>query len=198
MTPDSFSAWLSPGAVAIAMCLGALIIIASVRDGWLSKSFVWATVFYGTVGAIMVLSPKWTTVAFEFKDFKAQIANLEDEKRSLQENVNSLKTQIAEVSELGSLGNVSAKQALAQIDKTRASVDWAKFLPTTNSGIKIAVQPNDMSVMQAISSDLNVPAEDIERVLNSKNYTLLKSLSQADLSKLPPSSLWFNPTDRTE
>jgi len=197
MTPESFGAWISPSALATAVGLGALIIVASVRDGWISKSFVWTTVSFGIVGAVMVLSPRWTSLAFEYKGFKGQIAELQEENNNLLANVNSLRSQIAEVSELGSLGNVNAQQALAQINKTRASVDWANFLPSPNSGIKIAVQPNDIPTMQAISSDLNIPTDDLERILKAKNYTLLKSISQTDLSKLPPSSLWFNPAEHT-
>ncbi|MGO1160522.1 hypothetical protein ACTOV4_01025 [Brucella sp. C7-11G] len=195
MTPSELNSWLLPVALLLSMLFGASMIGASVRNGWLTRSIVWASVVYVSVGALLLLSPRWTTIAFEYKDFKAQIAELETEKTNLSQTVSSLESQIAAVSELGMLRNVTAKQAVAQIDRTRNLVDWAGFLPALNSGIKVAVQPNDQ-MMREVSSDLNVPAEDIIKILNSKNYTLLTNASDAELSKLPPSSLWFNTTER--
>ncbi|PRA56678.1 hypothetical protein CQ062_08490 [Ochrobactrum sp. MYb68] len=198
MTPDSINSWLSPAALLLAILLGASMISLSVRTGWLTKSIVWSLVVYGGVGAVLLMSPKWTTIALEYKDFKTQISQLEDEKSILQTTVSSLQDQIAKVAELNSLDNATAKQALATIDRARETVGWAKFLPATNNGIRIAVPSNDQIMMNSVSADLSIPESDIARILASKKYTLLQTVSEADLSKLPPSSLWFNPSDKKQ
>jgi hypothetical protein len=95
MTPELFGSWMLQVAMMLCVVAGLAMTIVAVRTGWILKAIAWTTLGFGATGAVMILAPKWTEVVFEYKDFKARIAELEDANATLVAQATNYQKQIA-------------------------------------------------------------------------------------------------------
>lgn len=193
MTPEQFGNWLPPVSIAACMVAGFAIVIVSARTGWVQQALKWATVSFAAIGALLVLTPKWNQVAVEYKDFKATISKLEEEKASLVAQNATLNSQISLVSYLGQADYKSAKDAVDQIEKTKSQVLWADFLPSSPGSFAISVSPESPEFTSVLANKLNVTETDVTRAFDDTGFTILKAPTVGELSNTPASKLWVSP-----
>ncbi|RTL70600.1 MAG: hypothetical protein EKK41_12200 [Hyphomicrobiales bacterium] len=192
MTPMAYSAWLFQASLSACVVAGVALVIVSVRTGWIAKAIAITTAIYGVAGGFMILSPKWSEVVFEYKDFKTRIAQLETDNKALADNNEDLNKQIRIVSAIGNVINGNAKEAVSKIDETRNSVEWAAgFLPASDEAYRLAVSPNDPSFANKIAAELNTSPEAVTKAFDSSGYTILKRPTSKELENTGAAALWI-------
>ncbi|MGF7004758.1 hypothetical protein [Aminobacter sp. BE322] len=195
MTPELLGEWLLPVALAACILGGLAIVFVSVRTGWVKQAISWATVSFGLIGAVMILSPKWTTFAIEWGDLKATVAKLQDENRKLAAENGNLTSQIAQVSSLARSDFASAQDAVTSILNTRNAVAWADFLPATPEAYRLEISPENSNFAAEIAAKLNTSPTDVTKAFETSGYTLLKLPTPTDLKNSPAKSLWVTPRE---
>lgn len=83
MTAEEAGKWILQVALVTCSIGGVAIVAVAVRTGWIKTAITWALVSFALVGGMMILSPRWTSFAIEWKDLKARLSKLEEEKKYL-------------------------------------------------------------------------------------------------------------------
>jgi hypothetical protein len=192
MTPEIYGSWLLQAAMPICVLAGLGIVIVTIRTSWLLKAIAWATVSFALIGGTMILAPKWTTIALEWGEFKANIAKLEEENARLVAANASFKQQIETVAQLGSDQFKTAKDAVATIAAVRDKVGWADFLPASGN-YRLEIAPNNANFAHEIATKLNASPADVSKAFEESGYTVLKQPTTTDLENNPPRYLWVTP-----
>ncbi|CDZ60460.1 Hypothetical protein NGAL_HAMBI2605_10300 [Neorhizobium galegae bv. orientalis] len=192
MTPEFFNSWLLQAVlVACALC-GVSVLILSVRTGWIGRTVTWAIVSLAVLGAMMVLSPRWTKFAFEWGELKAELAALKNERESLVASNSKLTAQIAEVSKLSTAKFTSAQDVFSSIQKTRQNVSWADFLPATSASYR--VEATDSAALNKVISDaVKSNPTNVTKALETMGFKVLQPATAGDLRAAPPDALWVTP-----
>jgi hypothetical protein len=194
MTPEQFSNWLPPASLAVSLVAGFVVLMVSVRTGWIERAVKWATVGFGGIGAAMVLVPTGKQIAVQYDDFKTTISQLQNEKANLVAENAKLNSQISLVSLLGQDDKKTAKDAIAQIVKVKSEVPWADFLPSNPNSFAVAVSPDNPEFTSTVAKSLNVPESDVTKAFKDTGFTVLKaSKNSGDLTNVPASELWVTP-----
>lgn len=194
MSPDQLSGWLPPVSLAVSLLAGFVVLMVSVRTGWIERALRWATVGFCGIGAAMVLVPTGKQIAVQYSDFKTTIAQLQDEKAELVVENAKLNSQIGLVSLLGQGDKKSAKEAIAEIVKVKSEVSWADFLPSNPNSFAVAVRPDNPEFASRVAKSLNVPEAAVIDAFKDSQFTILRtSTNGGDFSKTPASDLWVMP-----
>lgn len=193
MTPETFNTWLVQAALTICVLGGLSVLVVSTRAGWIRKAVTWATVAFGCVGAMMILSPRWTKLAFEWNDFKAEIARLEQENQALSIANEQYASQIAKVSSLASAQFKSAEDFVATIRQTRDAVTWADFLPSEHNSYRVEVPTSDPKIGKTIAEILKANPDNATKALGAAGFKLLQPATEQDLKDSPVDALWVTP-----
>lgn len=198
MTPLNYNAWLFQAALSACVLAGFAIVVVSIRTGWITKAIAWATAAYALTGAVMLLSPKWSTVVFEYKDFKTTISQLETANSQLTAQNEVLHNQIRLVASLGKADTGTAQAAVAKIKDTREAVQWADFLPANTDAYRLAVPANNTTFATEIATKLNSSPEAVTKAFESSGYTILKQPTANDLSTTDAKALWIGSDDQKQ
>lgn len=194
MTPELFSSWISPASLGASLVAGIIVLMVSVRTGWIERALRWATVGFGGIGAAMVLVPTGKQIAVEYDDFKTTISQLQEEKANLVAENSKLNSQIRLVSLLGDSNQKTAQEAITQIEKIKSQVSWADFLPSNPNSFGVAVSPDNPEFASTVARSLNVPESDVAKVFKDAGFTILKMPENGgSLSNVPATDLWVAP-----
>ncbi|TIR17092.1 MAG: hypothetical protein E5X33_26975 [Mesorhizobium sp.] len=197
MTPLTYNAWLFQISLSACVVAGLAIVMVSVRTGWIAKAIAITTALYGLTGGLMILSPKWSEVVFEYKDFKTRISQLQDDNAKLASENTELHSQIQTVAALGEFGSGSAAAAINRIRDTRQSVHWAaQFLPADRDAYRLAISPDNADFANEFARKLNSTPEAVTQAFETSGYTILKKPTSTDLSNSDARSLWIGTGDK--
>lgn len=192
MTPEDFMKWLLPLALTGCTIGGFAVIVVCIRGGW-RHPITWAVVSFGLIGSMMMLSPKWSTFAFEWGELKATVAQLREENTKLLADNTKYAQQINEVASIGSGEYGSAEDLVNSIEKARARVSWADFLPTGKQAYGVPVSLTSASSRKLLENQIGISAAIMEKALKDNNWTLVKPATDVDLTQTPAASLWITP-----
>ena len=192
MTPELLTSWLLPLALSACAVSGFAVIIVCVRGGW-KHSITWAVVSFGLIGAMMLLSPKWSTFAFEWGEMKATVADLQKRNTMLLAENARYAEQINDVSSIATAKYSSAEDLVQTIKATRARVDWADFLPASTQAYSVAVSPESDQFKKMIAQQVGSDVDAVIKAIEDNNWTLVKPATLNDLSETPANSLWITP-----
>lgn len=193
MTPETFNTWLVQAALSVCVLSGLSVLVVSTRAGWIGKTITWAIVSFGFVGAMMILSPRWSKLAFEWNDFKAEIARLEQENHTLAAANKQYAAQIAKVANLANAPFKSAGDVVATIQQTRDAVTWADFLPSGQNSYRVEVSKSDPKFSKAIAEILKANPGNATEALGAAGFTVLQRVNEQDLKDSPADALWVTP-----
>jgi hypothetical protein len=192
MTPELLTSWLLPLALSACALSGLAVIVVCVRGGW-KHSITWAVVSFGLIGAMMLLSPKWSTFAFEWGEMKATLAELQKRNSLLLAENARYAEQIKDVSSIATATYSSAEDLVQTIKATRARVDWADFLPSSTQAYSVAVSPESDLFKKMIAQQAGSSADAVVKALEDNKWTLVKPATLTDLSETPANSIWITP-----
>ncbi|MCG5477468.1 MAG: hypothetical protein KK478_00115 [Ensifer alkalisoli] len=193
MTPEIYGSWLLQVAMSFCVVAGAATIIVSVRTGWILKAIAWSTVGFCSLGALMLLAPKWTSVAFEYGQLKTTITRLQEVNSQLVAEKATYQRQIQAVAQLKTGGFKTAQDAVASYTDIRNKVEWADFLPSDTTDYRLEVAPNNEKFANDLAEKLNTSPANVSRAFEDSGYTVLKQPTPADLESNPASYLWVTP-----
>ena len=196
MTAIQAMEWMLPLGLVVAVLIGAMMVLTTLRISWIKNAIAITTVLYGLLGGILVLSPKWQSFIAESdgKSLKIQITELEGKLKVAQNDNAHLQSQIDKVAQLNDK-SLSAAEWLAKAKTTKDEVKWAKFLPTETSSFKIQVQPSeDSSFEDVLSATLGKPTAEIEQALKDTGYTVLRKPTNLEFMQTPAAKFWVDGT----
>ncbi|ATU91760.1 hypothetical protein [Phyllobacterium zundukense] len=193
-TPESVTAWVLVATLVLCLLIGVAMTSASVRTTWIRKNITTAIVIYGLLGVVLLTTPKWTTIAFEWGEVKARVAELESENAQLVADNSKFKDQINTVSSLGTTKYPTAEDAVIGIKNARDTVDWAAdFLPASDASYQIEVAPEDATFALDLAKKFNTSPSEVSKVFETGGYTVLKKPTANELKSSPPNLLWVTP-----
>lgn len=192
MTPEVFTSWLLPVALAACALAGFAVVSVCVRSGW-TQSITWALVSFGLIGAMMLLSPKWTTFALEYGDLRATVAELRQENTRLSAENAHYAEQIEKVSGIATAKFTSAQDLVETLKLTREAVGWADFLPANKSSYGVAISPESEQFKNTLSGIAGEGVGALSKLFEDNNWTVVKPASSTDLSETPANALWITP-----
>ncbi|MEQ1521512.1 MAG: hypothetical protein ABL936_09610 [Aestuariivirga sp.] len=135
--------WVVVIAVALAVVLGAVMVSTVCRSYWKTLRIAFSAVAFAGIGALLLTTPKWTEIAFEFKELKVKVAEGEE----LQRQFVALKAERD-----GLLSKV------AQYDAEKATVQTA-VMKAFAVATEAKVQPYAASKWDGAASELNLALE---------------------------------------
>lgn len=143
---------------------------------------------------MMLLSPKWTTFAFEWGELKATVAALEKKNADLSAKNDMYAQQIQQVNAIATSNYASAEDLVQSIAKTRHTVDWAAFLPNGSKSYGVALSPKSELFQETLSGILGPDYKTVSKAFEDNNWTVVKPASTEDLKESPPDALWITPS----
>jgi hypothetical protein len=197
LTTASVTAWILVATLILCLLIGVAMTAASVRTSWITKNITTAIVVYGLLGVVLLTTPKWTSLAFEWGDMKAKVTQLENQNSNLLADISKLNEQITTVSSLGTTKFPTAEDVLVSINKARSTVDWAAdFLPASDASYRLEVSPKNATFAADLAKKLNTSPDEVSKAFETGGYTLLKMPSLGELKDSSPNLLWVTPKKR--
>jgi hypothetical protein len=115
--------WVTVGAVALAAVLGAVMVSTVCRSYWKTLRIAFSAVAFTGIGALLLTTPKWTEIAFEFRELKIKVAEAEDVQRqfvALKAERDGLMTKVAQFDAEKSNVQVAVMRAFAVANEAKA------------------------------------------------------------------------------
>ena len=116
MTPETAKLWIVVVALGLSVILGAGCVASASWAQFRNHALAWSSAALALVGAVLLTSPKWSEIAFNFGDYGVRVA-------ALQKANENLTTQVATLTK-ASKALAADKRVLAlRLASTKKAVD---------------------------------------------------------------------------